>query len=81
MKIEISQRLKSLPPYLFAEIDRMKKEAIVNGRDIIDLGVGDPDMPTPIHIIESLYESAQDPDNHRYALNYGMHQFRKEIAS
>lgn len=80
MKIEISQRLKSLPPYLFAEIDRMKKEAIVNGRDIIDLGVGDPDMPTPIHIIESLYESAQDPANHRYALNYGMPQFRKEIA-
>lgn len=81
MKIEISQRLKSLPPYLFAEIDRMKKEAIVNGRDIIDLGVGDPDMPTPIHIIESLYESAQDPANHRYALNYGMPQFRKEIAN
>ncbi len=81
MKIEISQRLKSLPPYLFAEIDRMKKEAIVNGRDIIDLGVGDPDMPTPIHIIESLYESAQDPVNHRYALNYGMPQFRNEIAN
>ncbi|UCH12221.1 MAG: LL-diaminopimelate aminotransferase [Candidatus Omnitrophota bacterium] len=81
MKIEISQRLKNLPPYLFAEIDRMKKEAIVNGRDIIDLGVGDPDMPTPIHIIESLYESAQNPANHRYALNYGMPLLRNEMAS
>ena len=81
MKIEISQRLKSLPRYLFAEIDRMKKEAIISGRDIIDLGIGDPDTPTPMHIIESLYESAQDPVNHRYALNYGMPQLRLEIAN
>ncbi len=81
MKIEISQRLKSLPRYLFAEIDRMKKEAIISGRDIIDLGIGDPDTPTPIHIIESLYESALDPANHRYALNYGMPQLRLEIAN
>ncbi len=81
MKIEASQRLKSLPPYLFAEIDRIKKELILKGRDIIDLGVGDPDTPTPIHIIESLYESAQDPSNHRYALNYGMPQLRREIAN
>ncbi len=81
MKIEISQRLKSLPRYLFAEIDRMKKKAIIDGRDIIDLGIGDPDVPTPIHIIESLYESAQDPKNHRYALNYGMPQLRREIAN
>lgn len=80
MKIEISQRLKSLPPYLFAEIDRIKKEAIARGRDIIDLGVGDPDTPTPMHIIESLYKSAQDPANHRYALNYGIPQLRREIA-
>jgi len=80
MKIEISQRLKSLPPYLFAEIDKMKKAAMASGRDIIDLGVGDPDTPTPIHIIESLYKSAQDADNHRYALNYGIPQLRTEIA-
>lgn len=81
MKIEISRRLRSLPPYIFVEIDKMKKEAIVSGRDIIDLGVGDPDVPTPMHIIESLYESAQDPSNHRYALSYGMPQLRKEIAN
>ena len=81
MKIEVSQRLRSLPPYLFAEIDRIKKELILKGRDIIDLGVGDPDTPTPIHIIESLYESAQEPSNHRYALNYGMPQLRREIAN
>ncbi|MBN1404949.1 MAG: LL-diaminopimelate aminotransferase [Candidatus Omnitrophica bacterium] len=78
--METSQRLKSLPPYLFAEIDKIKKDAILKGRDIIDLGVGDPDTPTPMHIIESLYESAQDPSNHKYALNYGIPQFRKAIA-
>lgn len=81
MKIETSRRLKKLPPYLFTEIDKMKKEAATSGRDIIDLGVGDPDTPTPMHIIESLYKSAQDPKNHKYALNYGLSELRTEMAN
>lgn len=80
MKINISDRLKQLPPYLFAEIDRVKKEAIAQGRDIINLGVGDPDIPTPQHIIESLNQAVKDPVNHRYALDQGMDSLRQAIA-
>lgn len=80
MKIEISKRLKGLPPYLFAEIDKAKKEAIAQGRDIINLGVGDPDIPTSSHIIEALYKAAQNPVNHRYALDQGMDELRRSIA-
>ncbi len=78
--INASDRLKKLPPYLFAEIDRLKREARSKGKDIIDLGVGDPDIPTPSFIIEELYRAAQDPANHRYALDAGMPVFREEIA-
>ena len=70
--IDTADRLKKLPPYLFAEIDRIKKEAIAKGRDIIDLGVGDPDQPTPMHIIEQLFKAAQDPENHGYAMDRGL---------
>jgi len=80
MKIEISDRLKDLPPYLFAEIDKAKKEAIAKGRDIINLGIGDPDTPTPLHIIESLCQAAKDPANHRYALDQGLDILRQSIA-
>ncbi|MFC1807408.1 LL-diaminopimelate aminotransferase [Candidatus Omnitrophota bacterium] len=80
-QIEVSNRLKKLPPYLFAEIDRIKKKARADGRDIIDLGVGDPDTPTPIHIIEELFKSASDPNNHRYALDMGLPQLRESISS
>jgi LL-diaminopimelate aminotransferase len=81
LKIERAGRLKNLPPYLFAEIDRIKKKAISDGRDIIDLGVGDPDKPTPMHIIEKLYEAAQEPENHRYAMDMGLLKLREAIAS
>lgn len=77
---EISKKLKALPPYLFLEIDKAKKKARVEGRDIIDLGIGDPDTPTPKHIIEALYQAAQDPHNHRYALDQGMPALRRAIA-
>ena len=79
--INPAERLKKLPPYLFAEIDRLKREAKAKGKDIIDLGVGDPDIPTPAFIIEELYRAAKDPSNHRYALDAGMPVFREEIAS
>lgn len=80
LKIEPSERVKKLPPYLFAEIDRKKRELKAKGKDVIDLGVGDPDLPTPEFIVEALYEAAQDPANHRYALDAGMPLFRQTIS-
>ena len=76
-----SDNLQSLPPYLFVEIDKAKRKARAAGRDIIDLGIGDPDQPTPSHIIEALYAAAKDPLNHRYALDQGMVVLRKAIAT
>jgi len=78
--IEIADRLKNLPPYLFAEIDKIKKKARDEGRDIIDLGVGDPDKPTPMHIIDKLHQAASDPQNHRYAMDMGLLKLRETIA-
>jgi len=75
-----SERLSKLPPYLFAEIDKAKRKAKAEGRDIIDLGIGDPDLPTPRYIINALYKAALDPENHRYALDSGMPRFRQAIA-
>lgn len=73
-------RLKALPPYLFQEIDRAKRELKKQGKDVIDLGVGDPDMPTPNIIVEELCRAAQIPENHRYALDAGMPELRREMA-
>ncbi len=73
---EPADRLKQLPPYLFAEVDRKKRELMAKGKDVIDLGVGDPDLPTPDFIIEALNEAARDKANHRYALDAGMPVFR-----
>lgn len=80
INIQMSERLAKLPPYLFAEIDRQKREARAKGMDIVDLGVGDPDIPTPAFIIEELYRASKDPANHRYALDAGMPEFRKAIV-
>ncbi len=77
---EKAERLKKLPAYLFKEIDRKKEELKAKGTDIIDLGVGDPDLPTPPHIIEELAEAARDPANHRYPSYSGMHGFREAVA-
>jgi len=63
--IEKADRIKNLPPYLFAKIDQMKGEMQKKGADIIDLGVGDPDRPTPPHIIKAFQEAARDPRNSR----------------
>ena len=80
-RIEPADRLKKLPPYLFAEVDRIKRELMAQGKDVIDLGVGDPDLPTPSFIIEALSEAAEDPKNHRYALDQGMPELRKAISA
>ncbi len=73
--------ISSLPPYLFAEIDKRKEEAIKKGVDVIDLGIGDPDLPTPPHIVEALCHAAKDPSNHRYPSYEGMLSFREAVAT
>ncbi len=80
INIEFSERLKNLPPYLFVEIDKAKRAAIAEGRDIINLGVGDPDSPTPTHIVEAMKAAVQDGNNHHYAFDAGLPQLRQEIA-
>jgi len=77
---EKAERLKMLPPYLFKEIDRKKAEVKAKGVDIIDLGVGDPDLPTPPHIIEALKKAVDDPANHRYPSYSGMGGFKETVA-
>lgn len=76
---KLSKKIQALPPYLFLEIDKAKRQARAQGRDVIDLGIGDPDQPTPKYIIEALYRAALDPANHRYALDQGMPVLRRAI--
>lgn len=64
--ISPATRLQAIPPYLFAEISRIKAEVIASGADVIDLGIGDPDLPTPTGVIEALAKSATNPTTHRY---------------
>lgn len=75
-----SDRINNLPPYLFAAIDEAKAKVVEKGVDVIDLGVGDPDMPTPGNIIQALYKSAQNPDRHKYPSYIGMLLFRQAAA-
>lgn len=76
----LSKKLQSLPPYLFLEIDKAKRKARSQGRDIIDIGIGDPDQPTPKHVIERLYQAALDPTTHKYALDQGILALRQAIG-
>ncbi|MCR3884733.1 LL-diaminopimelate aminotransferase [Methanotrichaceae archaeon M04Ac] len=75
-----SDRIKSLPPYPFAAIDRAKLAAQKKGVDVIDLGVGDPDLPTPQNIIEALCNAAKNPENHQYPSYEGKMEFRTAAA-
>ena len=81
MMFKLSKKLQSLPPYLFLEIDKAKRRARSEGRDIIDLGIGDPDQPTPKFIIDALNIVVLDPSNHRYALDQGMPALRVAISA
>jgi LL-diaminopimelate aminotransferase len=72
--------MSNLPPYLFARIDEMKAEQVKKGVDIIDLGVGDPDLATPPHIVESLCTAARNPENHHYPSYAGMPAYRSAVA-
>ena len=73
---EKSERLKALPPYLFIEIDRKKRAKIASGADVINLGVGDPDRPTPKFIIDRMAQAIYDPSTHRYPFDEGVPAFR-----
>ncbi|MDD3248631.1 MAG: LL-diaminopimelate aminotransferase [Methanosarcina sp.] len=75
-----SDRINALPPYLFAAIDEAKDEMIAKGVDVIDLGVGDPDLPTHPHIVEALREAVLDSNTHQYPSYAGLPQFRKAAA-
>ncbi len=76
----MANRIKDLPPYLFASIDQMKQEALQRGVDIINLGVGDPDLPTPPEIVRSLQKAAENPKHHQYPSYDGMLSFRQAVA-
>jgi alanine-synthesizing transaminase len=74
-------RIRRLPPYVFEHINPIKAKARANGVDIIDLGMGNPDLPTPPHIVEKLKETAMDPRTHRYSASKGIPGLRKAQAS
>jgi LL-diaminopimelate aminotransferase len=81
MKIELAQRIKELPPYLFAHIDALKAAERAKGVDLIDLGIGDPDLPTPPHIVAALAKAGADPSHHRYPSYVGMLSMRQAAAA
>lgn len=78
--MRIANRVAGLPPYLFAELDKKIAAKRAEGADVISLGVGDPDHPTPRHIVEALQEAAEDPSTHQYPSYYGSPALRKAIA-
>jgi LL-diaminopimelate aminotransferase len=80
VQIKPAARLGLLPPYLFAELDRLKKEVQQRGVDVISLGIGDPDLPTPTHIVARLQAAAADPVNHRYPDYEGLERYRAAAA-
>jgi LL-diaminopimelate aminotransferase len=78
--VRIARRIESLPPYLFAELDKRLAGKRAEGVDVISLGVGDPDSPTPHHVVRAVQEAAADPSTHQYPSYYGMPAFRQAIA-
>jgi alanine-synthesizing transaminase len=73
-------RIQRLPPYVFNIVNELKRQARARGEDIIDFGMGNPDLPTPRHIVEKLTEAAKKPANHRYSASRGIPKLRKAIA-
>lgn len=74
-------RIKRLPPYVFAEVNNLKAQARHDGRDIIDFGMGNPDSPTPQHIVDKLKETVNDPHTHRYGVSQGIPGLRKAVSA
>jgi len=81
VQIKTASRLGLLPPYLFAELDRLKKEVQAKGIDVISLGIGDPDLPTPDHILSSIKRAAAEPKNHRYPDYEGLLEYRQAASA
>ncbi len=81
IKIELADRVKNLPPYLFAAIDKMKQDALSRGVDVIDLSIGDPDIPTPQHIVDAMKKAVDKPAHHRYPSYEGMISYREAVAN
>src|SRR5919201_970066 len=79
--MRIARRIASLPPYLFAELDRKLAAKRAEGVDVISLGVGDPDMPTPEHVVAAMREAVGDTATHRYPGYYGSPRFRVAVAA
>ena len=79
--MKVARRIESLPPYLFAELDRKIAEKRADGVDVISLGIGDPDLPTPPHIVAALRDAATDPTAHRYPSYHGLPAFREAVAA
>lgn len=79
--MEEFHKTRRLPPYVFEQVNRLKAKARAEGADIIDLGMGNPDLPTPAHIVEKLTEVVQDPRTHRYSASKGIQGLRKAQAS
>jgi alanine-synthesizing transaminase len=75
------ERIRRLPPYVFAEVNAMKARARAEGRDIIDFGMGNPDSPTPAHIVEKLVETVRNPRTHRYSNSRGIPGLRRALAA
>lgn len=80
ISLSLASRVKNLPPYLFASIDRMKQRAIEKGIDLIDLSIGDPDLPTPSLIVNAMKKAVEKPKNHQYPSYEGMCSFRESVA-
>jgi LL-diaminopimelate aminotransferase len=79
--VRVARRVESLPPYLFAELDRRLAAKRAEGIDVISLGVGDPDLPTPDHIVDAMRDAIADPLTHRYPSYYGSPDFREAVAA
>jgi len=78
--MQFAKRLEKIPPYLFAEINRKRDELVARGVDIINLGVGDPDKPTPTHIVQAMHEAIDDPSTHNYPPYQGTKDYLKAAA-
>jgi len=78
--VTLASRVKNLPPYLFATIDKMKQDAIAKGVDLIDLSIGDPDIPTPVHIVDAMKIAVAKSEHHRYPSYEGMFSYREAVA-
>ncbi len=81
LQVRPADRLAALPPYLFAEIDRKKQRRRAKGLEVIDLGIGDPDLPTPAPILDYLARAAREPAHHRYPPSHGLAAFRTAVAA